>query len=667
MKAVLTLYFYYFLHWDETLSTTIYHAFSGLCYFMPVFGAIIADSYLGKFKTIIYLSIVYVIGHVVKSISAVPPLGDHNTHVILSILGLFLIAVGTGGIKPCVAAFGGDQFEEEHAEERSKFFSIFYLAINLGSLISTFATPALRGDVKCFGSDCYALAFGVPALLMVVALVVFISGSSMYKTYPSQGNIMLSVCKCIRFAVQNRWKHRSEEHPKREHWLDWARDEYPNQVINEVKMVTRVLFLYIPLPMFWALFDQQGSRWTLQATRMNPDFGGFIVKPDQMQTLNPFLILVFIPMFDLIIYPFIKMLSIDFRPIRKMAAGMVLAALAFAVAAIVEVKVEESNIYMPVAKESLLQVLNLASNPVEIQIKDSQSFMQPSLSIENPDYRMQSMTAETEDFSFNIKYNGTSSSCKHTLSERHVYSLIVYQNGTELVCKLVKDLTEKPSKGLAALRFINLGKETANITVGSRNFGSIEGTFGVSDYATLERGYYRKGKCQIGSNEFSLDIDLLDFGGSYTVIIEKVSGQNVLIQKSEDIPANKVHIAWQIPQYVLMSAGEVIFSVTGLEFSYSQAPSSMKSVLQAGWLLTIAFGNLVVLIIAQTTALRQWLEYILFAVLLTLVCILFSFMGYFYVPMDVTRLQENNDDGKQKHESPSNDITLNLVKKKINL
>ncbi|MED6271740.1 hypothetical protein CHARACLAT_023435, partial [Characodon lateralis] len=111
---VLTLYFLNYLKWDKDLSTAIYHAFSGLCYFTPILGAVIADAWLGKFKTIIYLSIVYVIGHVVKSVGAIPSVGNTDAHIALSMVGLILIALGTGGIKPCVAAFGGDQFEEEH-------------------------------------------------------------------------------------------------------------------------------------------------------------------------------------------------------------------------------------------------------------------------------------------------------------------------------------------------------------------------------------------------------------------------------------------------------------------------------------------------------------------------------------------------------------------------
>ena len=86
--------------------------------------------------------------------------------------GLFIIALGTGGIKPCVSAFGGDQFVRPQQDRQlGAFFSVFYFSINAGSLISTFITPILREDVHCFDKDsCYPLAFGVPAILMIVAV-----------------------------------------------------------------------------------------------------------------------------------------------------------------------------------------------------------------------------------------------------------------------------------------------------------------------------------------------------------------------------------------------------------------------------------------------------------------------------------------------------------------
>ncbi|XP_066431427.1 solute carrier family 15 member 2 [Eleutherodactylus coqui] len=638
MKAVLTLYFLNYLHWDENLSTTVYHAFSGLCYFTPVFGAILADGWLGKFNTIFWLSILYVIGHVVKSVGAIPTVGNTEVHVALSIIGLIAIAFGTGGIKPCVSAFGGDQFAEEHIQERAKFFSIFYLSINAGSLISTFVTPVLRGDVQCFGTDCYALAFGVPAALMFVALIVFVCGSRMYKKYPPQGNILGSVFKCIGFAIKNRWNHRSNQYPTREHWLDWATEKYPKKLITEVKMVTRVLFLYIPLPMFWALFDQQGSRWTLQATRMDADFKGFVIQPDQMQILNPLLILILIPVFDFGIYPLIKLCKINFKPVPRMAVGMIIAALAFAVATIVEIKINETNPAVPKTGEGFLQVLNFAGEEVTIMVPANSPFRQPDLKpadLQDPEYLRLNITG-TQNVTVT---RGNVAVCSAQMREKVVASLVVENTR----CIQVVDSNEKPANGLAAVRFINLLNVTvSNISVGGEAVQVVAGN--VSEYTTLKRGIITV-HCLIDGTQYSIYLGLLDFGGAYTAVLRTRNdlGKEIQAVVVEDVSANSFHIAWQFPQYFLISAGEVMFSITGLEFSYSQAPASMKSVLQAGWLLTVAFGNVIVLIVAQAATMEQWAEFILFAALLVAVSIIFSFMGYFYVPVNPDDLKEENE------------------------
>uniref|UniRef100_A0A8C5JR85 Solute carrier family 15 member 2 n=1 Tax=Junco hyemalis TaxID=40217 RepID=A0A8C5JR85_JUNHY len=556
MRAVLTLYFLSFFHWDENLSTAVYHAFSALCYFTPVIGAIMADSWLGKYKTIIYLSIVYVVGHLIKSVGAIPSLGNQAVHVVLSMVGLFLIALGTGGIKPCVSAFGGDQFEEEHTSERSKFFSIFYLSINAGSLISTFVTPVLRGDVKCFGEDCYALAFGVPAALMVLALVVFIAGSGLYRKTPPQGNVLLEVCKCIGFALKNRLKNRSPEIPKRDHWLDWASEKYSKQLIGEVKMVTRVLFLFIPLPMFWALFDQQGSRWTLQATKMNSLNSHSFV----LQFLNPLLILVFIPIFDFGLYPLINMCKLNFTKCN--------------------------------------QVYFLPQNPAE--------------------YSKLILNGEQQSLHFTLQHQGLTLAFNYTVKEKSVYSLIVFEAEGSLSSRLV-------SVGVKCKYSIN--SMAVMLQWGNRLINSFAQLQCLSDCSQM------------------------------------VSGGAVETWKSEDIKANNVHMAWQLPQYLLISAGEVMFSITGLAFSYSQSPASMKSVLQAGWLLTVAVGNTFVLIVAEAAPMAQWAEFVLFTVLLFAVCIIFSIMGYFYVSVDPEDLEEK----EEKRETSSRGNMIGLVTQKTKL
>ncbi|XP_041940599.1 solute carrier family 15 member 2 isoform X1 [Alosa sapidissima] len=639
MKAVLTLYFIHYLKWDKDLSTAVYHAFSSLCYFTPVLGALIADSWLGKFKTIIYLSIVYVLGHVIKSVGAIPDVGDSTVHIVLSMVGLILIAFGTGGIKPCVAAFGGDQFEEEHTEERRKFFSIFYMSINAGSVLSTVITPILRSDVQCFGSDCYALAFGVPAVLMIIALVVFIAGSGLYKKSPPEGNVLLHVCKCIGFAIRNKWRT-SKYEPTREHWLDWAQEKYPKRLISEIKMVLRVLVLYIPLPMFWALFDQQGSRWVLQATRMNMNFGAFVLKPDQMQMLNALLILVFIPVFDMGLYPLIGLCRIKLTPLRKMATGMIFAALAFGAATIVERAVIETVVEPPPASTSLLQVLNLAQEDVSVNVQGhTHLFPQPIKPYEDPvEYKSVQLKDFKETLTLTLAINGENRHCVKSFTEEEAYTLILSNNVLRADCILVKDNIMKSENGEAHLRFINTLSEDFNITVGAKSF-HVPGGVAVSNGEFVDREDYSNVRCESSLRNSRLNLGLLDFGASYSIIL-KGSPENIEIVKIEDVQANNIHIAWQVPQYVLITAGEVMFSITGLEFSYSQAPANMKSVLQAGWLMTVAFGNVIVLIVAEGAGMEQWMEFLLFACLLVGVCIIFSIMAYFYTYVDPDHLDK---------------------------
>ncbi|XP_013911052.1 PREDICTED: solute carrier family 15 member 1 [Thamnophis sirtalis] len=652
MRAVLVLYFKFFLHWDDNLSTAIYHTFVALCYLTPILGALVADSWLGKFKTIISLSIVYTVGQAVLSISSINDLmdGNHdgvpddiNIPIAFSMIGLVLIALGTGGIKPCVAAFGGDQFEEDQEKQRSRFFSIFYLSINAGSLLSTIITPLLRG-VECGVHDkqqCYPLAFGVPAVLMAVALFVFIAGSKMYKKVKPQGNIMVQVGKCISFAIRNRFKHRSKQFPKREHWLDWATEKYDKRLITEVKMVLKVLFLYIPLPMFWALFDQQGSRWTLQATTMDGNFGGIPIQPDQMQTVNPILIVIMVPIVDAVIYPLIKKCHINFTPLRKMTVGMLLAALAFVVAALVQVQIDQTLPVFPSENQFQVKVINLGDTNATIATAGQRIPLSQFNATEYMTYEMK----KPNNIDISYLNNTLTKELKNLGKQRHT---LVIKNKPQIETKLFIDgITEKPEQGNNMIRFINSLDSVINITLGDVAFGELT-NFSVTNYTAFPSGSknvtvnIHNKTCEVPSMEFG-------YGSAYTIIVTGCTGTNLTVKYIEDIQANTISMAWQIPQYFIITCAEVVFSVTGLEFSYSQAPTNMKSVLQAGWLLTVAFGNIIVLIIAGASKLdEQWAEYVLFAALLFAVTIIFAIMAYFYTYVDPAEVEAQFAEEEEK-------------------
>ncbi|KAK7882674.1 hypothetical protein WMY93_028848 [Mugilogobius chulae] len=609
MKAVLTLYFVSYLHWDPDLSTAVYHAFSSLCYFTPILGALIADAWLGKFRTIIYLSIVYVI--VTWSSRSEPfPLS-------LSMIGLILIAFGTGGIKPCVAAFGGDQFDEEHTSERQKFFSVFYMAINAGSLLSTIITPVLRSGVQCFGDDCYALAFGVPAALMVVALVVFIGGSGMYKRNPPQGNILGEVCNCIGSL---------KVRPRKQHWLDWAEDKYPKRLIQEIKMVMRVLVLYIPLPMFWALFDQQGSRWTLQATRMNLAFGSsFSIEPDQMQMLNALLILLFVPIFDLVIYPVVSCCKITITPLRKWRLGLVFAAFGLWISPTLQWSVNVmKTVGTPApAQNALLQVLNVAGSDITVKLPDQDLFP-----CDDPEHAGPSRI--------------------HTLNESTANSLIVFSGPSGLRCKLVEDFIEKSGDGKPFVRFLTHCRKRTRLCPEEyiRLFSSALGQTLVTNSWTW---------------------GCWDFGASYTFVLSESSGE-VTANKMEDVKA--ITSTWP-GRFLIRSVNgrrshvlhhrTGVLLLTGVSLrirTKTGSPANMKSVLRP-LAPHCGFWNVIVLIVAEEQDLNrtdahftcltpelnlffvfQWIEFLLFALLLLFVCVIFSIMAAFYTYVDPEELNK---------------------------
>ncbi|XP_060774015.1 solute carrier family 15 member 1-like [Neoarius graeffei] len=650
MRAILVLYLHYFLRWDDDLATTIYHTFMALCYLIPILGAIIADSWLGKFKSIVYLSIIQTVGQGVMAISAIHDITDSNQdgtpdnmtfHVALSMVGLLLIALGAGGIKPCIPAFGGDQFEDHQEKQRSTFFSIFYVSLNAGSLISAIITPILRAQECGINSqqECYPLAFGVPAALMAVALMVFIAGSSTYVKAAPKGNIILEVCKCTGFAIKNRFKHRSNIYPKREHWMDWAEEKYDKLLIAQVKMVLKVLFLYIPLPMFWALFDQQGSRWTLQATTMTGDFGLFTVQPDQMQTVNPILILALVPIVDNLVYPLIKKCGLNFTPLRKMTVGMFLASLAFVAAALVQLQIDKTLPTFPSSSEAQVKFLNLENSTLSISV-EGKPYEIPALQ----SYGYITLNADNMTLSVGNKSQIV------PLMKGDCQTMLITSVGIQ---GWDTDLNTKPKKGNNDIRFVNGNSTVLNVKSGSKDMGAI-GQFEFSNYT----------QCPEGNTTFIISDNtkqlcaysmILGFGSSYTLLIPSTFNFGPdcgsTIQQIEDIKPNTIPMAWQIPQYFLMTCGEVMFSITGLEFSYSQAPTNMKSVLQAGWMLTTAVGNIIVLIVAEVGKLpEQWAEYILFASLLTCVCIIFSIMAYFYTEIKDQFSEYDRDDKKRQTE-----------------
>ncbi|KAG0728410.1 Solute carrier family 15 member 1 [Chionoecetes opilio] len=665
MKAILILYLSKQLLFSEDTSTVIYHVWAMLCYFTPILGAIIADSWLGRFKTIFYISIIYVFGNAVLSISAVTPIfgGALTVQKVITFLGLLLIAMGTGGIKPCVSAFGGDQFVLPQQERQlTQFFFVFYFSINAGSLLSTFITPILRDDVSCFGGDCYSLAFGVPAVLMFVALLILVAGyvARMYKVVPPQGTILTEVTGCIAEATRKKWKSKE----KKKHWLDHAKDKYGDDLVADVKVLLKILLLYIPLPFFWALFDQQGSRWTFQATRMDGVIGSWTVKPDQMQVVNPLLILIMIPVFDRCVYPLLGRCNILKRQLPRMFTGGVLAGVAFLISGFLEMKLEKT--YPVEISNGDTRVTFINTLPCQINIvpswEDDAITMEPFESHFGKDISMKSEDGSlTEDFNVELIFNTmscgkiTENSGPYNFALQEKTAHVILVTASTSAAKIVNvdpDKIEKSSSGLPRLRMLyNRDEESQVLDVNL--FGSVKNYqfFGNSSEDISNTEYQ---EVEPDSYDVYLPDDqhlgkiTVKLGGVYDFLIQKtLDNDNATTYQDVKLyqvtSPNSVHMMWLIPQYFIITASEIMFSITGLEFSFTQAPASMKSVMQAAWLLTVSFGNLIVVIIAEAKIFdRQSMEFFLFAGLMFVDMILFAALAVRYKYVDEIEAEKSS-------------------------
>src|SRR5438874_10353298 len=301
----------------EASAKAVFHLFVFGVYFTPLLGGFLADRFLGKYRTILYISLLYCAGHACLAIFSDQPAGFYA--------GLVLIALGSGGIKPCVSALVGDQFTAENKHLMTKVFATFYWSINLGSFFASLLIPK---TLRLFGPS---VAFGIPGVLMAIATIVFWLGRSYYVKVPPTGADPHSFFAVIRSALRNR----GQGGPI----LDRARTEHPEEAVEGVKAVFRVLSIFAFIPFFWMLFDQKASTWVVQARSMDLRIGSWNFEPAQMQLVNPALVMLLIPFTTAVAYPLFKRAGWELTPLRRMPIGMALGATSFVIAGLLNVPV----------------------------------------------------------------------------------------------------------------------------------------------------------------------------------------------------------------------------------------------------------------------------------------------------------------------------------------
>jgi len=275
---------------SENEANQRFHDFAFLGYFLPFAGAFLADAFLGKFRTILLVSVIYCAGHLALAID--------DTRTGLTI-GMVLIAIGMGGIKPCVSAIVGDQFGSANQHLLSKAFGWFYFAINAGAIVSQWLTPKLLNDAGP------RWAFGVPGIFMGVAVVIFWWGRFRFVHIPAAG------------------------------WAAFRK----NFDREGLAAIGRIALLYLFVAVFWALWSQSQSEWILQAEKMNRTvsiFGGsFEVLSSQLQILNSVFILLMIVACNYVIYPLLDRVW-RLNELRKMGLGLAVTSTSFLIIAWIE-------------------------------------------------------------------------------------------------------------------------------------------------------------------------------------------------------------------------------------------------------------------------------------------------------------------------------------------
>ncbi|KAK6931667.1 Proton-dependent oligopeptide transporter family [Dillenia turbinata] len=357
----------------------------GTCYLTPLVGAILADAYWGRYWTIATFSTIYFIGMCTLTLSAtvfkpaecigsVCPSATSSDYAIF-FTGLYLIALGTGGIKPCVSSFGADQFDDTDSAERVKkgsFFNWFYFSINIGALVSSSLIVWIQDNAG------WGLGFGIPALFMAIAIASFFSGTALYRFQKPGGSPITRMCQVL-VASFRKWnlqvpedssllyetqeKHsaiegsRKLEHSSELKCLDKAAvvsdaeekaGDFSNPwrlctvtQVEELKILVRMFPIWATGIVFAAVYAQMSTMFVEQGTVMDRTIGSFTIPAASLSTFDVISVIIWVPVYDRFLVPIARRFTgkeRGFSELQRMGIGLFLSVLCMSAAAFVEIE-----------------------------------------------------------------------------------------------------------------------------------------------------------------------------------------------------------------------------------------------------------------------------------------------------------------------------------------
>jgi POT family proton-dependent oligopeptide transporter len=344
------------------IAKDVFHSFVIGVYFFPLLGGWLADRFFGKYRTIMWFSLLYCVGH-----GFLAMFDDNRTGFYT---GLFLIALGSGGIKPLVVSFVGDQFDQSNKQLAKIVFDAFYWSINFGSFFASLLMPIF---LRKYGPS---IAFGIPGLLMLIATIVLWAGRNKYIRVPPTGPNPDSFLNVVRTALTSALPGEANKGlmvaiigaitavamlamtPRlgfvaaaclalvcllgfgglgAAMQLERARGRHPDEAVDGVRAVLRILIVFALVTPFWSLFDQKASTWVLQADQMTKP-GWF--HSAQMQALNPILVLLLIPFNNIVLYPALRRMGVEVTALRRMGFGIAFSGLAWIAAGAIQLAID---------------------------------------------------------------------------------------------------------------------------------------------------------------------------------------------------------------------------------------------------------------------------------------------------------------------------------------
>ncbi|KAF8530501.1 PTR2-domain-containing protein [Hysterangium stoloniferum] len=343
--------------------------FSFWAYIMPIFGAIMADQYWGRFKTIAIFTAIVGLGHVVLVACSVPSLLQNNPSGAFAgfMVSILIIGIGTGGIKANVSPLVAEQYTKHGQWVRTNkdgkrvivdsnltipftFVVRFYLLINVGSLGSL-------ATVECEKLVGFWLAYLIPTIVYLLLPIVLYLGRNRYVKTPAKGSVVLESVKVFRLAYRSVWSlnplilwKNLEKGPDWDaarptiddetkgstlkKWITWD-----SQFVDEIRRTLFACKVFLLYPLFWISYNQMTSNLTNQAGYM--DTGN--TPNDLLNNLDPIAIIIIIPIMVIYLTHSLRRVGIVVRPIQRITLGFFFASAAMVYAAVLQASISKGD------------------------------------------------------------------------------------------------------------------------------------------------------------------------------------------------------------------------------------------------------------------------------------------------------------------------------------